>query len=121
MYKVLVIEDESMIRKGLIYSFNWTEMDCVVVGEAENGEEGLAKIFELMPDIVIADINMPILNGIDMIERSIEKVNYSTIIVSGYNEFEYAKKALKFGVSEYLLKPLDHKEMVSAIKNAIEQ
>lgn len=121
MYKVLVVEDELLIRKGLIFSFNWYEANCVIVGEAENGEEGLKKIVELKPDIVIVDINLPLLNGIAMIERTIDECQYSAIIVSGYSEFEYAKQALKYGVTEYLLKPLDHSELKSAIEKAIER
>lgn len=121
MYKVLVVEDELIIRKGLIFSFDWDEVNCVVVGEAENGEEGLKKIAELKPDIVIADINLPILSGISMIEKTIDENQYSAVIVSGYSEFEYAKKAMKYGVTEYLLKPLDHKELKEAIIKAIER
>lgn len=121
LYKVLVVEDELIIRKGLIFSFNWQEVNCVVIGEAENGEEGLRKIEELEPDIVIADINLPIVNGISMIEQTIDEGQYSAIIVSGYNEFEYAKRAMKYGVTEYLLKPLNHEELKEAILKAIER
>lgn len=121
MYKVLIVEDEALIRKGLIYSFNWSEFDCNVVAEAGNGEEGIQKIKEFHPDIVVLDINMPILNGFEMIKRTSEDFNYSAIVVSGYNEFDYAKQAIKFGVSEYLLKPVDHVELRNALKRAIEQ
>lgn len=121
MLKVLVIEDELMIRKGLIYSFDWAKVNCVVVGEAENGEEGIRSICELEPDIIIVDINLPIISGIDMIKQTIEKHNYGAIIVSGYNEFEFARQVMKYGVSEYLLKPLDHEELEKAILNTIEQ
>jgi two-component system response regulator YesN len=121
LYKVLIVEDERIIRKGLIFSFDWEEVNCVVVGEAENGQEGLEKIAELKPDIVIADINLPIMNGIAMIEKTIDECQYSAIIVSGYSEFEYAKKAMKYGVTEYLLKPLNHVELKEAINKAIER
>ncbi|MEG0329416.1 MAG: response regulator [Longicatena sp.] len=120
MYKVLVVEDEEIIRKGLIFSTNFEKLDCLVVGEAENGQEGIAKIKELKPDIVITDINMPIVNGIEMIESTLD-CGISVIIISGFNEFEYAKKAMKYGVSEYLLKPIDMDEMEEAIQHAIEQ
>lgn len=121
MYKILIAEDEELIRKGLIYSINWGELNCNVIAEASNGEEGINKIKEFQPDIVIADINMPIINGIDMIKSTVEYFNYSAIIISGYNEFDYAKQAIRYGVSEYLLKPLDHKELIDAIRRAIEQ
>lgn len=121
LYKVLVVEDELIIRKGLIFSFNWDEVNCVVIGEAENGKEGLEKIADLEPDIVIADINLPIVNGISMIEKTIGEYQYSAIIVSGYSEFEYAKTAMKYGVTEYLLKPLNHEELKEAINKAIKR
>lgn len=121
LYKVLIVEDELIIRKGLIFSFNWDELGCTVVGEAENGQEGLEKIAELKPDIVIADINLPIINGISMIGKTIDEYQYSAIIVSGYSEFEYAKTAMKYGVTEYLLKPLNHDELSEAIKKAVER
>lgn len=121
MYKIMIAEDEELIRKGLIYSINWQELGCNVIAEACNGKEGIEKIKEYHPDIVIADINMPIINGIDMIKQTSEEFNYSAIIISGYNEFDYAKQAIRYGVSEYLLKPLDHQELIDAIHRAIEQ
>ncbi|SJZ35096.1 response regulator transcription factor [Anaerorhabdus furcosa] len=121
MYKVLIVEDEALIRKGLIYSINWADFDCNVVSEAENGLEGIEKIKEHHPDIVLVDINMPILNGFEMIKQTSEEFNYSAIVVSGYNEFDYAKQAIRFGVSEYLLKPVDHQELKNALIRAIEQ
>ncbi len=123
MYKVIVIEDEDLIRKGIAYTFNWLEYDCVVVGEASNGKEGINKINSLKPDIVITDIKMPILNGIEMLKK-IENRFFETIIISGYAEFEYAKQAIKLGVSDFLLKPIDEKELaeiVIRLKNKIKK
>ena len=121
MYKVLIVEDEEMIRKGLYYTYDWISKDCIVVGEAKNGKEGLEKIKELNPDIVLVDINMPIMNGITMLEESVGKYLYSAIIISGYDEFDYAKSAIKLGVSEYLLKPIDENQLFGAIDRAKEQ
>lgn len=121
MYKVLVVEDETLLRKGLIYSIPWIELECVVVGEAGNGIEGIEKIKELQPDIVITDINMPVMDGLEMIRSTSQDHVYSIIILSGYHEFEYAKQAIRYGVSEYLLKPVDHDEMKQAIANACDQ
>lgn len=114
MYKVIVIEDEDLIRKGIAYTFNWLEYDCVVVGEASNGKEGIKKIHSLRPDIVIIDIKMPILNGLEMLKR-IEDRFFETIIISGYAEFEYAKQAIRLGVSDFLLKPIDENELAEII------
>lgn len=121
MYKVLIVEDEEMIRKGLHYTYDWLSANCVVVGEAKNGKEGLNKIDELEPDIVLVDINMPVMNGITMLEKSIDKYTYSAIIISGYDEFDYAKSAIKLGVSEYLLKPVEEKQLFEALERAKEQ
>lgn len=121
MFKVLIVEDEEMIRKGLRYTFDWIKEDCIVIDEASNGQEGAKKIIELKPDIVFADVNMPIMDGISMIENTIKKVIYSAIIISGYDEFHLAKKAIHLGVSEYLVKPVDPKQMREAIEAAKKQ
>lgn len=114
MYKVIIIEDEDLIRKGIAYTFNWLEYDCVVVGEAQNGKEGIMKIKSLKPDIVITDIKMPILNGLEML-KSIEERFFETIIITGHAEFQYAKQAIKLGVSDFILKPIDENELAEII------
>ena len=115
MFEVLIVEDEDLIRKGLAYTFNWIDYDCVVVAEACNGKEGLKFIKEKRPDIVLTDIKMPFLDGLEML-GSFEKRDFETIIITGYAEFEYAKEAIKYNVSEFLLKPIDHKELGKAIE-----
>lgn len=119
MYKVVIIEDETIIRKGLIASIPWSDYDCVVVGEAKNGKEGLAVIADVKPDIIILDINMPIMSGLEMIEQLPHQI-YSYIVVSGYTEFDYAKRAIQLNVSDYLIKPLDHQQLEKALFQAIE-
>lgn len=121
MFKILIVEDEEMIRKGLRYTFDWHKSECIVVGEASNGLEGLEKIKTLNPDIVLADITMPIMDGISMLERSINDFVYSAIIISGYDEFEFAKRSIKIGVAEYLLKPVDQEQLSNALERAKEQ
>ncbi|MFM1603121.1 response regulator, partial [Helcococcus ovis] len=93
MYKVLLVEDELFIRRGLTYLFNWEKVNCTIIGEAENGQIGLEMIKKLNPDIVILDINMPILGGLDMLKQ-VKNKNFESIILSGYDEFEYAKDAI---------------------------
>lgn len=115
MYKILVVEDEDIIRKGLIYMVDWLKVNCVIVGEASNGKEGIEKIKEIKPDIVITDIKMPYKDGIEMLEETIFEYEYETIIISGYSEFEYAKKAIKLNVTEYLLKPIDFEYLYETI------
>lgn len=119
MYRVLLVEDEEIIRKGIRYSVPWEECGCSVVGEAENGAVGEEKIAELQPDIVITDITMPVKNGLEMIADTREKFNYIAIILTGYSEFEYAQQAIRNGVSDYVLKPLDMDEMRTALEKAV--
>lgn len=121
MYKVIVAEDEDIIRKGLVYSVPWADMDCSVVGEARNGVEGVELIKRLEPDIVMADINMPVMDGLGMIRETYEDYNYSAIILSGYSNFEYARTAIRYGVTGYLLKPLKKEDLVEAVKDAKEK
>lgn len=121
MYKVIVAEDEDIIRKGLVYSIPWADMDCSVVGEARNGVEGVELIKCLEPDIVMADINMPVLDGLGMIRETYEDYNYSAIILSGYSNFEYARTAIRYGVTGYLLKPLKKEDLLEAVKDAKEK
>lgn len=120
MYRVLIVEDEHIIRKGMMYGFNYEKEGCVVVGEASNGEEGVQQIKKLNPDIVVTDINMPIKNAFDMLEETLD-YTYSTIIVSGYDEFVNAQKAIKYGVSEFIVKPIDMEQFSEALIRAKHQ
>ena len=106
MDKVLLVEDEDIIRRGLLYAVDWLKEDCVVVGEAMDGIDGLEKIDTLRPDIVITDVKMPYLDGLGMLEQRRDR-GYEAIILSGYDEFSYAKRAISLDVTEYLLKPVD--------------
>lgn len=116
MHKVLIVEDEDIMRKGLMFMPKWQDVNCIVVGEAINGQDGLEKIQTYLPDIVICDINMPVMDGLEMLEKSINKYGYDAIIVSGYGEFEYARKGISLGVTEYLLKPIDYPKLYEAIR-----
>lgn len=120
MYKVLIIDDEVFIREGLRMIIPWKEMNCEVIGEAEDGEEGLEKIIKMNPHIVISDIRMPKKNGLDMIAeiKSINQ-NVQIIILTGFREFEYAQEAIRLGVLRFLLKPSKLDEIKEAIETAI--
>lgn len=107
MIKILIVEDELIIQRGLLYKINWLKHNCIVVGCAEDGVEGEKKIEKYKPDIVITDIRMPFKDGLSMIRDTIKKNDYRAIILSGYEEFDYAQQAINLGVEEYLLKPLD--------------
>lgn len=116
MLKIIIVEDEDIIRKGLVYTIDWLSMDCVVVAEAADGEEGLQKIIEFEPDVVITDIRMPKMDGIEMIRQALEHVNFKSLILTSYAEFEYAKKAIQLRTYEYLLKPVDEEKIMETIQ-----
>ena len=118
MYRVVVIEDEEAIRKGIIMSIDFSALNCILIGEASNGVEGIKLIQEKKPDIVITDVTMPLMSGIEMIEQTLE-YNYTSIIISGYDEFSYAKKAIKLGVCDYLMKPIDKEELNNVIQSIV--
>lgn len=120
MYKLLIIEDEKLIRKRLVYGYDYESMGCLVVGEARDGQEGAALIKSLNPDIIITDINMPVMDAFGMLEETIDYL-YSTIILSGYDEFKNAQKAIKYGVTEFIVKPIEEEELKNALKRAIDQ
>ena len=121
MYKVVIVEDEEMILKGLVYSIPWADIGCTVVGQGRNGVEGMEQIRLHRPDIVIVDINMPILSGTDMLRQTHADYCYSAIILSGYSSFEYAKDAMAYGAIRYLLKPLRREELFEAVEEAKER
>lgn len=116
MLKILIAEDEDIIRKGLVFTIDWLSMDCVVVAEAVNGEEGLQKIIEFKPDVVITDIKMPKMDGIEMVRQGLEHVKFESIILTSYAEFEYAKKAIELKAYDYLVKPIDENKIIEVIQ-----
>lgn len=120
MYKVLVVDDEPNIRKGLIHIMDWKHFGCEVVGEAVDGLDGLDKIRELSPDIVIADINMPEMDGLEMIDAARTLVpNTKFIILTGYRDFSYLQEALRIGAFDYILKPSKIEKISEVLKKAV--
>lgn len=119
MYKILIVEDEAIIRKGLVYGHDYASMDCVVIDEADDGQQAIDKIREHQPDIVIIDINLPLKNGLEVLEETQDE-RYSAIILSGYSDFKYAQKAIELKVVDYLTKPLDSSKLRVAIERAIQ-
>ena len=116
--RVLLVDDEIMIREGFKRLFDWQAHDCEVVGEAGDGMEALAKIDALRPDIVIMDINSPIMNGLKVIQLSrIKHPDTAFVIVSGYDDFSYCREALRLQITDYILKPVNYEEFGSCIDN----
>lgn len=120
MYKVLIIDDEEIIREGLKTVIDWDSLGCKVIGEASDGDEGLEMLSSMQPDIVITDIRMPGLNGLEMISKlKKHKHECKIIILSGFRDFEYAQQAVKLGAFRFLLKPTNTKEIIQSIEEAI--
>ncbi|SET00031.1 two-component system, response regulator YesN [Natronincola peptidivorans] len=116
MIRVIIADDETRICKLIIKLIHWDKLDMLIVGTANNGIEALELIEKENPDIVITDIRMPGYDGLDMIEKA-KKINNTLefIIISGYGQFEYAKRAIEFGVKEYLLKPINKEDLYKTL------
>ena len=116
--RVLLVDDEIMIREGFKRLFDWEAHDCQVVGEAADGMEALAQIDSLCPDIVIMDINIPIMNGLKVIQLSrIKHPEIAFVIVSGYDDFSYCREALRLQITDYILKPVNYEEFGTCLDN----
>ena len=116
--RVLLVDDEIIIREGFKRLFDWEAHDCQVVGEAADGMEALAKIDTLDPDIAIMDINIPIMNGLKVIQLSrIKHPDTAFVIVSGYDDFSYCREALRLQITDYILKPVNYEEFGACIDN----
>ena len=122
MIKVLVVEDEYIIRKGMINTIDWLSMDCKIIGEGINGREGLKLIEEFAPDLVITDIRMPVMDGLEMLKTAEEAgLKFEKIILTSYGEFKYAQEGIKLGVADYILKPIDEELLEKAVKKVKEK
>ena len=116
MYKAMLVDDESLIIEGLKNIIDWEKLNITVLETAENGKEALKKFRQNPVDIVITDINMPLINGIDLLTQ-IKEIddNVKFIILSGYEEFKFAKAAISIGVEAYILKPIDEEELTKSL------
>ncbi len=105
MYTVLIVEDELLVSAGLKSMVHWADMDMAVIGEARNGKQGLEKYRQLKPDMILTDIKMPVMDGLEMITQ-IRKEDTETriIVLTCYEEFDLVRQAFKLGISDYILK-----------------
>ena len=119
MFKLLIVEDEQWVREGLAELLDWSRYHILLAGTAANGQEGLRLAREVAPDIIITDIRMPIFDGISMAKEIRAFLPDAKIIVlTGYDDFKYAKEAIGFRAAEYLLKPINENEFEKVIKKA---
>ena len=108
MHRILIIDDEYYIRQMLRAAIRWEDIGYEIVGEAEDGLSALREIERTRPDVVLVDINIPKLFGLELIERITEEYpTVSVVILSAYDKFSYAQQAVRMGVFDYLLKPID--------------
>ena len=120
MTKVLIVDDEKYVRMGIKNDTDWSLIGCEVVAEASNGQEALAMAEEYRPDLVVSDIRMPKMDGIQLAEKLLERYpNTKVIFLTAYNEFEYARQAIRIGVSDYLLKPFKDGGLEASIQRLL--
>lgn len=122
MYRVMIIDDEPIIRKGIRSIINWKQYDCEVCAEASDGEEGKQLIRQFLPHILFTDIRMPDTDGLAMI-RSVRDLvpDCKIIILTGYRDFDYVQEAIKLGVFDFVLKPSKIEELTSILAKAVNE
>lgn len=120
MYRVVIADDEPVIRKGLRETVEWDSLGLEISGEAADGAQALALVKSTHPDILITDIKMPEMDGIELI-REMKKLSWNVkiIILSGFSDYAYLKEAIRLGVESYLLKPIDNEELISNLREAV--
>jgi len=116
MIKLMIVDDESIIRKGIRTSIDWSTLNVEIVGEARNGKQALELVQQLKPDIVLTDIRMPHMDGLEFAQQLKQQFpNINIIILSGYDDFNYARTAMKIGVTDYLMKPVGAEELTALV------
>lgn len=117
LYRVLLADDEAHIREGISHTVDWASLGFELVGEASNGEEAHELARDLHPDVVLTDVQMPFMTGLELCKHlAFELPATKFIVFSGFDDFEYAKKAIQLQVFEYILKPIDSAELISTLK-----
>jgi len=120
MYKVLLVDDERIILDGISQMVDWTPLGTELIGTARNGVEAYERIEQLMPDIVISDIRMPGMDGLELVARvnaAYPQVRF--VLLSGFGEFDYASRAMQYGVRHYLLKPTNEGKIGEALREIV--
>lgn len=124
MYKILIVDDEEIEREGMAQFIDWASFGVELIGTAQNGVEALEMIAMERPDIVLTDIKMPVMDGLELIRRAKESFpQVHFIVLSGYGEYEFTSQAMERGIRHYLLKPCDEEQIevvLDAVKAEIE-
>ena len=116
-YKLVIVDDENRIRKGMIYSFSWEQMGFQVIADFESSLQALEYIIQNPVDVLLTDIKIPIMDGLELVKKVKENFPLlECILISGYRDFEYAKSALSLGVREYIMKPFNREEVLAVFQ-----
>lgn len=119
MLTMMLIDDEYLVKKGIRETIDWGEYGISIVDEADNGREGLDKAIVHAPDIILTDIRMPFMDGLEFMSKLRENgLESSIIVVSGYEDFNYVRMALQHGAVDYLLKPIDNQQLIETVLKA---
>ena len=117
MLKVLVVDDETVVRRGIVLGVDWAAMGCVIVGEAANGLEGIQAVERYKPNLIITDVRMPKMDGNEMMQELRRRgCQAHAILLTAYSDFEYVRSALQLGADDYLLKPFRDQELAAAVE-----
>jgi two-component system, response regulator YesN len=122
MYKVIIVDDEVLVRVGLKTTINWEANGFTIIAEASDGEQGYEQYKKHSPDVIITDIRMRKKDGLWLVEKvKKENPNIKILVLTCYDDFDYARKALKFGVDEYILKSEVEDEELIAVMQSIKK
>lgn len=122
LYKIMLVDDEAEAREAIASCINWEEIGFTVVCEAENGEDALEKAEIYSPDVILTDIQMPFMDGLEFSKKvKAMLADVKIIIFSGYDEFEYAQEAIRLEAEEYILKPIDSEELVKVFERILKR
>lgn len=120
MFKLMIVDDEAWVRERLMYTFDWESKGIEIVEEASSGQDALEKAKRNPPDIILTDIRMPIMDGLQFIQGLKDSgIDAKTIIISGYSDFDYAKKAISLGAYDYILKPVEDENLLSVVERCM--
>ncbi len=119
-YKLIIVDNEYLVRKGIEQTVDWASLGIRVVAECDNGRQALEAVEKFSPDLIISDVRMPVMDGLELAERlAAADFDGAIIFYSGYNDFEYVRKALEYGVSGYLLKPEGNDQLTRKVLDTL--
>ena len=120
--KVVIVEDNPVTLRSLIQTIDWQALNCEIAGYASDGESGRDLILSARPDLLLADIFMPQIDGLQMLEEVRQELpDMKVIIITGYERFQYASRAIKLSVFDYILKPIRNEELIQSVQRALQE